>query len=87
MSDDYVNRLFSSGALDGKIEALQSQIKALLQLRAMDAAELEALRADASMLRELLEMAAEYTRHSDYDWDIGFARDVAAAIEARKGAA
>ena len=40
MSDDYVNRLFSSGALDGKIEALQSQIKALLQLRAMDAAEL-----------------------------------------------
>ena len=53
MSDDYVNRLFSSGALDGKIEALQSQIKALLQLRAMDAAELEALRADAERYRWL----------------------------------
>ena len=55
MSDDYVNRLFSSGALDGKIEALQSQIKALLQLRAMDAAELEALRADAERYRWLRE--------------------------------
>lgn len=52
MSDDYVNRLFSSGALDGKIEALQSQIKALLQLRAMDAAELEALRIYESMASE-----------------------------------
>jgi len=50
-------------------------------------AELEALRADAARLRELLGMAAEYTRHSDYDWDTGFARDVAAALEARKGAA
>jgi hypothetical protein len=39
--------------------------------------------AERDRLRALLEMAAEYTRHPDYDWDIGFARDVAAALEAK----
>ena len=33
-------------------------------------------------LLELLKQAASYTRHSDYDWDIGFMRDVDAAIAA-----
>jgi len=39
-----------------------------------------AFMADRDRLRELLSIAAEFTRHPDYDWDIGFARDVAAAL-------
>jgi len=85
MSDEYVNRLFSSGALDGKIEALQSQIKALLQLRAMDAAELEALRADAAIgqlvRRKLVSGNAVPVERCTIT-----AAEVA-ALEARKGAA
>ena len=33
-------------------------------------------------LLELLKQAASYTRHNDYDWDVGFMRDVEAAIAA-----
>ena len=84
MSDEYVNRLFSSGALDGKIEALQSQIKALLQLRAMDAAELEALRADAAMHKHALEVLFE-DDSGDLDYIKRYIRTN--VLEARKGAA
>jgi len=84
MSDEYVNRLFSSGALDGKIEALQSQIKALLQLRAMDAAELEALRADAAMHKRAVEVLFE-DDSGDLDYIKWYIRTN--VLEARKGAA
>lgn len=45
--------------------------------------ERDAERERVARLVELLSMAAEYTRHTDYDWDIGFARDVAAELEGK----
>ncbi len=47
-------------------------------------AELAEARRERDELRELLARAAEYTRHPDYGWDLGFARDVDAAIDAAR---
>jgi hypothetical protein len=76
------------------MRGLRPELRKRLSLRDIDeiyksvadimAAELAEARRDAEALRELLAMAAEYTRHSDYDWDLGFSRDVAAAIDAAR---
>ena len=42
--------------------------------------EIVRLRAENEALRGLLAEAMGYTRHPDYDWDIGFIRDVDAAL-------
>lgn len=42
--------------------------------------DLHRLKSERDKLRELLRDARDHTRHSDYDWDVDFARDVDRAL-------